>query len=76
MDFNEWEPIYESILKDMGFSREGDEQAALILSAMLDTSNSADISELKALIEEKIFWSAGMLLSLHRNLNLSIPMIL
>ncbi|WMW25240.1 DUF115 domain-containing protein [Methanolobus sediminis] len=53
MDFNEWEPIYESILKDMGFSREGDEQAALLLSAMLNASNSADISELKALIEGK-----------------------
>lgn len=53
MDFNEWKPIYESILKDMGFSREGDEQAALILSAMLNTSNSTDVSELKVLIEEK-----------------------
>ena len=53
MDFNEWEPIYESILKDMGFSREGDEQAALILSAMLDSSNSVNISELKTLIEGK-----------------------
>ena len=53
MDFNEWEPIYESILKDMGFSMEGDEQAALILSAMLDSSNSVNISELKTLIEGK-----------------------
>ena len=53
MDFNEWEPIYESILKDMGFSREGDEQAALLLSAMLNAFNSADISELKSLIEGK-----------------------
>lgn len=53
MDFNEWEPIYESILKDMGFSREGDEQAALLLSATLNASNSVDISELKVLIEGK-----------------------
>ncbi|WP_321428571.1 6-hydroxymethylpterin diphosphokinase MptE-like protein [uncultured Methanolobus sp.] len=53
MDFNEWEPIYESILKDMGFSREEDEQAALLLSAMLNAFNSADISELKSLIEGK-----------------------
>ncbi|WP_094228934.1 6-hydroxymethylpterin diphosphokinase MptE-like protein [Methanolobus psychrotolerans] len=51
MDFNQWEPIYESILKDMGFSREGDEQAALILSDMLCSSNSADISWLLELIE-------------------------
>ncbi|WP_340818075.1 6-hydroxymethylpterin diphosphokinase MptE-like protein [Methanolobus sp. WCC4] len=51
MDFNEWEPIYESILKDMGFSREGDERAALILSGMLGPSNSVAISEIRKLVE-------------------------
>ncbi|SFM32214.1 6-hydroxymethylpterin diphosphokinase MptE-like protein [Methanolobus profundi] len=51
MDFKEWEPIYESILKDMGFSREGDEQAALILSDMLLPSNSVDVSEIRELVE-------------------------
>ena len=53
MDFNEWEPIYESILKDMGFSRKGDEQAALILSAMLNISNTTDVHKLQQLIEGK-----------------------
>ena len=53
MDFNEWEPIYESILKDMGFSREGDEQAALILSDMLTPANSTDILQLEHLIKGK-----------------------
>lgn len=53
MDFNEWEPIYESILKDMGFSRKGDEQAALILSAMLNSSNTTGIHKLQQLIEGK-----------------------
>ncbi|WP_319507421.1 6-hydroxymethylpterin diphosphokinase MptE-like protein [uncultured Methanolobus sp.] len=53
MDFNEWEPIYESILKDMGFSREGDEQAALILSDMLTASNTTDILQLEQLIKGK-----------------------
>jgi hypothetical protein len=73
MDFNEWEPIYESILKDMGFSREGDEQAALILSAMLDTSNSADISELKALIEGKDILVCGNAPVLEQELELINP---
>lgn len=53
MDFNEWEPIYESILKDMGFSRKGDEQAALILSAMLNNSNTTGVHKLQQLIEGK-----------------------
>lgn len=51
MKFTEWEPVYKSILKDMGFSREGDEQAALMLSAMLSSLNSASVSELRKLIE-------------------------
>lgn len=53
MDFNEWEPIYESILKDMGFSREDDEQAALILSGMLKASNTIGALKLHQLIEGK-----------------------
>ncbi|MDY0386175.1 MAG: DUF115 domain-containing protein [Methanolobus sp.] len=53
MDFNEWEPIYESILKDMGFSRKSDEQAALTLSAMLKTSNTTGVLKLQQLIEGK-----------------------
>jgi hypothetical protein len=73
MDFNEWEPIYESILKDMGFSREGDEQAAIILSAMLDTSNSADISELKVLIEGKDVLVCGNAPVLAQELELITP---
>ncbi|WP_292469515.1 6-hydroxymethylpterin diphosphokinase MptE-like protein [Methanolobus sp.] len=51
MDFKEWEPIYESILKDMGFDREGDEQAALILSGMLVSSNSVDVSDIRKLVK-------------------------
>jgi hypothetical protein len=73
MDFNEWEPIYESILKDMGFSREGDEQAALILSAMLDSSNSAEISELETLIEGKDVLVCGNAPVLARELELIEP---
>jgi hypothetical protein len=73
MDFNEWEPIYESILKDMDFSREGDEQAALLLSATLNASNSADISELKVLIEGKDILVCGNAPVLAQELELINP---
>jgi hypothetical protein len=73
MDFNEWEPIYESILKDMGFSREGDEQAALLLSDMLTSSNSADLSELKSLIDEKDILVCGNAPVLAQDLELVNP---
>ena len=36
MKFEEWEPVYELILKDMGFERLYDERAALFLSKMLE----------------------------------------
>lgn len=36
MEFKEWEPIYKLILEDMGFDREKDERAALLLSEMLE----------------------------------------
>ncbi|TQD24400.1 6-hydroxymethylpterin diphosphokinase MptE-like protein [Methanolobus vulcani] len=73
MDFNEWEPIYESILNDMGFSREGDEQAAHILSDMLNSSNSADLSELKILIEGKDILVCGNAPVLAQDLELVNP---
>lgn len=53
MDFTLWEPIYERILEDFGFDREGDEKAALFLSSRLTEENTASLSELKALISGK-----------------------
>ncbi len=35
MDFEIWEPIYLTILEDFGFSRAGDEEAAMLLQEML-----------------------------------------
>lgn len=35
MNFNLWEPIYLEILKDFGFSRERDEESAVVLSGLL-----------------------------------------
>ncbi len=36
MKFEEWEPFYKLILKDMGFDRNADERAALLLSKILE----------------------------------------
>ncbi|MDY6865580.1 MAG: 6-hydroxymethylpterin diphosphokinase MptE-like protein [Halobacteriota archaeon] len=36
MDYAEWEPIYKEILDDFGFDRKRDEEAALLLSDLLE----------------------------------------
>ena len=35
MQYSEWEPIYEEILKDFGYTREKDEEAARVASEMM-----------------------------------------
>jgi hypothetical protein len=57
----------------MGFSREGNEQAALLLSDMLTSSNSADLSELKSLIDEKDILVCGNAPVLAQDLELVNP---
>ncbi|NJD75840.1 MAG: DUF115 domain-containing protein [Candidatus Methanoperedens sp.] len=39
MKFEEWEPIYRQILEDMGFDKESDERAAILLFKMLGTKS-------------------------------------
>ncbi len=48
MKFEEWEPYYKAILEDFGWSSEGDEKAAELLSSMLpgDTPCLARVEEL------------------------------
>ncbi|MCG7853650.1 MAG: DUF115 domain-containing protein, partial [Methanosarcinaceae archaeon] len=53
MDFDLWEPIYLQILDDFGFSREGDEHAAIILSEMLTDANSVGTEVLTELVQGK-----------------------
>ena len=36
MSFEDWEPLYEEILEDFGFSRDGDEASAELISRLLD----------------------------------------
>lgn len=42
MDFHEWEPIYELIIKDFGYSREKDEEAARLLHSILGKRAAED----------------------------------
>ena len=43
MRFSDWEPIYEAILEEFGFSREADEEAARLLQRML-SGRGGDLS--------------------------------
>lgn len=53
MDFTVWEPIYKEILQDFGFSREEDEQAALLLSHLLEGKISPGLEALKRKVSGK-----------------------
>jgi uncharacterized Rossmann fold enzyme len=70
MEFKEWEPIYSKILEDMGFSREDDEHAAIILSNMLDDSNSIEASVLSEIIDGRDILVCGNAPTLRDELDL------
>lgn len=54
MDFKTWEPIYQQILKDFGYSRERDEYAAKLLSTMISKQEKKDLlKKLRKKIEGK-----------------------
>ena len=46
MNFSEWEPHYREILEYFGFDRSGDEEAARILSSLLDRDNLLSLAAL------------------------------
>lgn len=73
MDFDRWEPIYLQILDDFGFSREGDERAAIILSEMLTDSNAVGTAVLTELIQGKDVLVCGNAPVLPDNLKLIDP---
>lgn len=50
MRFEDWERIYEEILEDFGFSRSRDEEAACVLSSLLNTIDRITLSELRDII--------------------------
>jgi uncharacterized Rossmann fold enzyme len=44
MEFDEWEPVYETILADMGFDRAGDERARDLLADLVDTDGPGPLA--------------------------------
>lgn len=55
MNFNDWEPIYEEILHDFGFSREKDEASAQLLSELLKKKRNSllTLDKLQNIIKDK-----------------------
>ncbi|WP_408958651.1 6-hydroxymethylpterin diphosphokinase MptE-like protein [Natrinema sp. 74] len=48
MEFDEWEPVYEAILRDFGYDRAGDERGRDRLAALLESSfDPADCSAIR-----------------------------
>ncbi|GFO96413.1 hypothetical protein ig2599ANME_0602 [groundwater metagenome] len=67
MEFKDWEPIYEEILRDFGWSREKDEEAAKLLSSLLAGKTSI-VSILKKKLEGKDVLVCGNALTLSNDL--------
>lgn len=63
MDWADWEPFYEEILADLGFSRRADEQAARELDHLLHGHRLARDKDLRRLLEGKHAVVAGAALS-------------
>ncbi len=54
MDFPSWEPVYEQILSDMGYSREDDENSVRILKAVTLNSDLRMGDEAAELLREPV----------------------
>lgn len=54
MEFKDWEPLYLDILRDFGFSREKDEEAARVLAALAMGKRRCDDACLSSLIQERV----------------------
>lgn len=68
MDFKQWEPIYEEILRDFGWNREEDEGSAILLSRLLSGKNR-NVSILKKKLEGKDVLVCGNALTLSGDLD-------
>ena len=67
MDFEQWEPIYEEILRDFGWQRKKDDNSAKLLSRLLQGRDS-DLEVLRDKIEEKNILVCGKSSSLSSDL--------
>jgi uncharacterized Rossmann fold enzyme len=59
MDWASWEPRYEEILKDFGFSRRADEESAKALDALLTGKRVAKERDLRRAFEDRDVVVAG-----------------
>ncbi len=58
MEFAEWQPYYEQILKDFGFDRRKDEEAAEMLSHLLPPGRSTP-SQIRGIIGDQVVTVLG-----------------
>jgi len=54
MDFKEWEPIYEDIVEEFGFSRQADEEAARLLDSLLEKKELYPLELLRRRISDGV----------------------
>ncbi len=68
MEFKDWSPIYEEIIRDFGWTKEKDEEAAKLLSRLL-AGKSGNVSILRKKIEGKDVLVCGNALTLSNDLD-------
>ncbi len=68
MKFKQWEPIYEEILRDFDWSRQKDEEAAMLLSRLL-AGKTTNVSILKKKLKGKDVLVCGKALTLSNDLD-------
>lgn len=54
MRFDEWSPIYESILSDMGYDGSSDEASARLLKVLMLNANLITVDELSSMIGDEV----------------------
>ncbi len=54
MRLDEWSPIYESILSDMGYDRSSDEASARLLKVLMLNADLITVDELSSLIGDEV----------------------
>lgn len=59
MDWPAWEPLYEEVLADFGFSRKADREAARVLDELLTGKRLVRDRELRHLFEDEVVVVAG-----------------
>jgi uncharacterized Rossmann fold enzyme len=68
MNFRVWNPYYNEILKDFGFSREEDEKARDLLDGLLGDRSGGPEVDLSKLITSKVVYIVGNGPSVHESL--------